>query len=177
MVEPATIERAARGDERAWEVIVRAYTRRIYNFAYSYLNDHFEAEDITQEVFFKVYLNLKNFRSGSNFNAWIYSIAKNLIIDKLRQRKRRQEEVPLQSDQAVSSSDPAEEYRRKRDIELVRKAISMLPEEFREIIILRDVNELSYEEISAILNLPMGTVKSRINRARLKLYEILKEMR
>lgn len=157
---------------------MREYARKIYNFAYSYLRDHFEAEDITQDVFFKLHLGLKSYKIGTNFNAWIFSIAKNAIIDRLRQKKRRSSEIPLQDYHSSenSSQDPAQQFHRKRTVEKVREAISRLPEDFREIIILRDINEMSYEEISSILNLPLGTVKSRINRARLKLYEILKEM-
>ncbi len=172
------------GDELAFVELVDRYKDRLINFVYRFLNDMTDAEDLVQETFLKVYKKKHAYREIAKFSTWIYTIAGNLARSELRKRKRRKtytmsslsfednEFTPVDPDMdtegVVFNSYAGEE---------IMKAIKQLPEPFKTIIILRDIQELSYEDISTILDIPMGTVKSRVNRARLKLQETLSYLR
>jgi RNA polymerase sigma-70 factor (ECF subfamily) len=172
------------GNEQAYIELVRRYRNRLMTFVFRFVGDMESSEDIVQDTMIKVFTHKHYYKEIAKFSTWIYTIAGNLAKTELRKRKRRKVtllsqmntddrkyEIPsteLQSEDIVQS-----EYT-ERDIQ---KAILQLPLHFRTVVILRDIQELSYEEISNIVNVPLGTVKSRINRARLQLQQTLKEYR
>ena len=170
------------GDRSAWESIVQQHHRRIYNLAYRYTGRFDEAEDLTQEIFFKVYRSLKAFRpqSASLVN-WIVRVGRNHIVDHYRKLKReRASTESLQTDydkaeeNPARSPNPAEDLEQREVFERVHRALLKVPDDLREAVILRDLEEFTYEEIAGLLELPLGTVKSRINRGRIELAKILK---
>lgn len=178
------IRRFQAGDESAFEEIVHRYKNRLMNFAYRFVLDTEEAEDIVQDTFLKVYQNRYAYKEIAKFSTWIYTITANLAKTILRKRRNRKmfsfsrlgpEDKDI--DFPSKEQDTQSTIEGKFDEQMIQKAILKLPEHFRTAIILRDIQELSYEEISNIINAPLGTVKSRINRARLKLQEDLQEMR
>ena len=174
------------GDEAAFQELVRRYRNQITNFVYRMLNDYDRAVDLAQETFVRVYVNAERYQANYSFSTYIYRIASNLAISELRQRKRRRvvplpsffsdkdgEEVEIElADERQTRPDDAliEDERRRA----VARAIASLPEKYRVAVVLRDIEGRSYEEISAVLGLSDGTVKSRINRARNLLKEKLK---
>ncbi|MBT4945190.1 MAG: sigma-70 family RNA polymerase sigma factor, partial [Candidatus Marinimicrobia bacterium] len=156
------------------------YKDRLVNFVYRFLHDMTDAEDMVQETFLKVYKNKHAYREIAKFSTWIYTIAGNLARSELRKRKRRKTYTMSAlsfDDNEFTPVDPGKDTEgivfNSYAGEEIMKAIYALPEPFKTIIILRDIQELSYEDISTILDIPMGTVKSRVNRARLKLQETL----
>ncbi|MBK9165103.1 MAG: sigma-70 family RNA polymerase sigma factor [Acidobacteria bacterium] len=168
---------AAAGDEAAFGELMDRYRNQITNFLYRFLNDYEEAVDLAQETFVRVYFAIDRYHAGYAFSTYIYRIASNLAISELRRRKRRR----LFSLTGLFSDDPGDmaEYqpadgRKLQDASfdddersaVIGKAIATLPEKYRVPIILRDIEELSYDEISNILEIELGTTKSRINRAR-----------
>ncbi|MCF7824315.1 MAG: sigma-70 family RNA polymerase sigma factor [Candidatus Marinimicrobia bacterium] len=172
------------GDERAFVELVDRYKDRLVNFVYRFLNDMTDAEDLVQDTFLKVYKKKHAYREIAKFSTWIYTIAGNLARSELRKRKRRK--TYTMSDLSFDDNEfnPVDSDKDTEGIvfnsyagEEIMKAIDALPEPFKSITILRDIQELSYEDISTILDIPMGTVKSRVNRARLKLQETLSYLR
>jgi RNA polymerase sigma-70 factor (ECF subfamily) len=185
-IEPSDeelIERFQKGDREAFEQIVARYKDQLLNFAYRFLGSRQEAEDVVQDTFLRVYRNRKAYRRVARFSTWIYTIAGNLAKTELRKRKRRKlfsisdlgfEEKDYEiSDLTYNPEDDVEGTLKE---EIIQKEIERLPPKFREVIILRDVQGLSYEEIALILRIPIGTVKSRVTRARLRLQRRLKEI-
>ena len=168
------------GDVSAFEEIVRRYKDQLVNFAYRFLGDLEEAEDIAQETFLRVFRKKNAYRNVAKFSTWIYTITGNLAKTELRRRKRRKL-ISLSSlgfedkdfDLKDTKKGPEESVHELIKDEFIHRAINLLPDKFREAIIFRDIQELSYEEISTIVKIPLGTVKSRVNRGRLKLQEIL----
>ena len=177
------ISRFQNGEEQAYIELVNRYRDRLMSFVYRFVNDQVVAEDIVQDTLVKLYTHKDYYRNIAKFSTWIYTIAGNLAKTELRKNKRRK--VTNLSEMGTDdwqydipgNEDTAEEVYGKFDGEQIHKAIQSLPDHFREVIILRDIQELSYEEVSSIVEVPLGTVKSRINRARLQLQEMLKELR
>ncbi len=179
-VDAKLVARCIEGDEVAWEIIVRKYSRRIYNLAYRYGGRHDHAEDLTQEIFLRLYQTLRSYdpRAGS-FEGWMLRLARNLIIDKLRQeRKQRKvagsdelEKLDFVQDEA---EQPLAALERAQQTALLRAALDKLSPELRESVILRDIEGMSYREIADLVGVPEGTVKSRINRGRLELARLLR---
>ncbi|MCI0665254.1 MAG: sigma-70 family RNA polymerase sigma factor [Acidobacteria bacterium] len=183
----ALLEATRTGDKAAFDEIVRRYRNQITNYVYRMLNDYDGAVDMAQETFLRVYKNADRYQATYSFSTYIYRIAHNLAISEIRQRKRRKtiqlptfhsekdnEEVEVElPDQRLVLADHAmiDDERRRA----VARGIASLPEKYRAAIVLCDIEEKSYEEISGILRLPVGTVKSRINRARNLLKEKLRE--
>jgi RNA polymerase sigma-70 factor (ECF subfamily) len=174
------IERFQHGDLYAFDMIVRRYKDQLLNFVYRFVGNMEEAEDIVQETFLRVYRNRQAYKRIAKFSTWIYTIAGNLARTELRKRKRRR--IFSISDLGYEDKDyeisdevfnPESHVDSRIQEEIIQREINKLPPKFREVIILRDVQELSYEEISKILNVPIGTVKSRVNRGRLKLQDRL----
>jgi RNA polymerase sigma-70 factor, ECF subfamily len=168
------------GDDRGFIELVDRYKDRLVNFVYRFLHDMTDAEDLVQETFLKVYKNKQAYREIAKFSTWIYTIAGNLARSELRKRKRRKTYTMSElsyEDNQFNAVDPGKDTEgivfNTYAGEEIHKAINNLNEPFKTIIILRDIQELSYEDISTILDIPMGTVKSRVNRARLKLQETL----
>jgi len=176
------------GDEAAFQEIVRRYRNQITNYVYRMIDDYDRAVDIAQETFVRVYMNMERYQATYSFSTYIYRIAHNLAITELRQRKRRRliplptffsdkdsEEVEVDlPDQGQVLADEAMIASERR--QAVTTAIASLPEKYRAALVLCDLEEKSYEEISEVLGLPTGTVKSRINRARNLLKEKLREL-
>lgn len=168
------IERCLNGDQRAWDTIVHQNWRRVFNIAYKFVGKHDEAEDLTQDVFLKIFRSLSTFDRRANFHTWLVSVGRNLCIDHYRSvRKERQtidrDKVPDDLSPVSSDRGPhvaLEESDRRR---LLRNALEGLPLTLRTAVVLRDLQELSYQEIATQLKLPEGTVKSRINRGRAEL--------
>lgn len=178
------IARFQEGDEYAFEEIVNRFKDRLKNFVYRYLSNEEAAEDVVQETFLRVYQKKHMYRNIAKFSTWIYTIAGNLAKTELRKRKRRK--MYSLNDLGLEDKEyeiPSEEFAPEGEVEgeyteqEIQAAIDKLSEKFKTVIILRDIQELSYEEISNIVDVPVGTVKSRINRARLKLQEKLRHLR
>lgn len=180
------IEQARRGDPLAWEKLVVRYTKRIYNFCYRFVGKVDQAEDLTQEVFIKVFRSLNSYNSQSgNFVTWIISVTRNLLIDHYRQSKDDRatistevnEEHSLLETLPANVPSPQAELERKEKVASLKRALNLLSPDLREAVILRDLEELSYQEIGNILKIPDGTVKSRINRGRVELAKHLQKFR
>ncbi len=178
----AIIQRCLSGDQAAWEQIVRLHWRRVFNVAYKFTGRHDEAEDLTQDVFIKIFKSLHTFDRRANFQTWLISISRNLCIDHYRSVRREREAV----DHAVDPSELAPvapgasalaQLEQRGRVELMRAALDRLPPTLKSAVLLRDIQELTYDEIAAQLGLPEGTVKSRINRGRTELARQIRILR
>ena len=170
------------GDNKALDQLVIRYKDRLYNFIYRIVNDVDLAEDLTQDTYYKIFINKDSYKELYKFSTWMYTIAKNLAFTELRKKKRRKtyavsdlstkdREFVLSSDTNVIKDSSVE----SNDLSLVMNTcLKQLSDEFKTMIIFRDFQELSYDVISKIMEIPIGTVKSRINRGREKLYQLLK---
>jgi RNA polymerase sigma-70 factor (ECF subfamily) len=168
------VERALEGDEEACRVLVSRHERRVYNLVARMLRDPAEAQDVTQEVFIRAFRHLASFDAAHKFTNWILRIARNAAIDTLR--RREPEWVPLEEDEeraspantipAPAGEDGPRLVERNETACALEAALARLRPEYREVIILRYHEDLSYEEIAEITNLPLGTVKSNLHRAR-----------
>ncbi len=165
------------GDHGAWERIVRQHHQRIYNLAYRFTGKFDEAEDLTQEIFLKVYRTLSSYRPASGgFVTWLVRVGRNHIIDHYRKFKtERSKTDALDGEYEKVEKNPAQVLEQRELTERVHRALLRLSEDLREAVILRDLEEFTYEEIAGMLNVPVGTVKSRINRGRLELARVLKK--
>jgi RNA polymerase sigma-70 factor (ECF subfamily) len=165
----ALVERCLRKDQSAWELIVARYRKRVLHMAYKFTGRFDESEDLMQEIFLRVFNGLEQFDPKANFATWLMSVTRHYCIDHYRARKRTRE-VPLNEQVEIPSSSstdcPLRLVEQQDRQALLRDALSRLPNKLRQAIILRDLMELTYEEISARLGLPEGTVKSRLSRGR-----------
>jgi RNA polymerase sigma-70 factor (ECF subfamily) len=184
------VARARAGEHGAFDLLVIRYKDRIFNLCYQKLGDHEEALDASQEAFLKAYRAIAGFEGKSSFFTWLFRIALNCAFTRRRRRRRAQEAVPLSVDARAASEgtegpgpavDPPDQRGEPVVITLaaeraalVADAIASLGEDYQRIVLLRDVEGLSYEEIAQILDVPLGSVKSRLHRARLALREKLK---
>ena len=181
---PELVRRARAGDGAAWEDIVSSYSRRIFNLAYRFTSSAEAAEDLTQEVFIRIYRTLDQYDAKQgDLSNWLMRLARNLIIDDYRHRQRNPQNSMADTVddhqyhlRAVGTS-AHREMERKELAAQVQEGIDKLPEDLRTCVILRDIEELSYQEIVDVLKIPEGTVKSRINRGRIELAKILRRMR
>ena len=177
------VERCLQGDDAAWESMVRSFGRRIYNLSYRYTNRKDEAEDLTQEILIRVYQNLKSYRSeAGNLQNWILRVARNMIIDHYRQVRRSpqtggSEELENTNIRDSKTLNPHQAAEQLEAVRFLRDGLQSLSPELKEAIILRDIEGMAYEEIADMLNVPEGTVKSRINRGRVELARILMKRR
>jgi len=184
--QPATpdslIEQCLSGDQVAWEAIVRQNWRKVFNVAYKFVGKHDEAEDLTQDIFLKIFRSLDTFDRRANFQTWLISVSRNLCIDHYRSVRKERETI----DRGVDASElspaapepgPIAALEQRDRVVLLRQAMSALPETLRTAVLLRDIQELSYQEIADQLRLPEGTVKSRINRGRTELARQIRKLR
>ena len=183
--ESIIIEKAIAGDSNAFEKLVIKYQKMVFNVAYKVLQDREDAADATQEAFIKAYKALESFRQDSKFSTWVCSIVTNASYDILRKKKRNktqplyyendeeENELPIPDDN--ENIDPLKMATKSELRHFLLKAIDNLESEHREIVILRELNDYSYREISDELNISIGTVKSRLSRARLKIIQKLRE--
>jgi RNA polymerase sigma-70 factor, ECF subfamily len=181
------VRRCLAGDSAAWEEIVQAYNRRIYNICYRFAGSGEDAEDLTQEVFIKMYRTLSTYDpSKGAFVTWVTTIARNLLVDHFRKSKQdrmtdsidtaasEHEDVLPLSERIQDPSAPPDAHVRSREAgEQVHAALGKLSPELREAVILRDLQDMDYREIATVLRVPEGTVKSRINRGRAELARLL----
>jgi RNA polymerase sigma factor (sigma-70 family) len=170
----ALIQRCLRGDQAAWELIVKQYWRKVFNVAYKFVGKHDEAEDLTQDIFLKIFRSLDTFDRRANFQTWLISVSRNLCIDHYRSVRKERETIDRQVDAneltpAAADASPIAALEQRDRVTLLRQALAKLPESLRTAVVLRDLQELSYQEIADRLHLPEGTVKSRINRGRTEL--------
>jgi len=180
------VDRFLAGEKEAFEGLMLRYQAKIFNLSYRFMNDRQEAEELTQEVFFKVYRKLSGFRGDAKFSTWLFQVAVNHCRNRLKylQRRKRQQHESL--DQTLNTPEgevqrqvpdetriPEDLLQRRQTQQIVADKISTLPEEYRTVIVLRDIQGLSYEEIAQITGTVEGTVKSRLHRARNELRERL----
>lgn len=173
--EKTVIRRAARGDAAAFEQLVTAYQGGVYRLALRMCGSAAAAEDVAQEAFLSAWKNLPQFRGDSQFSTWLYRLTTHAAIDYLRREKRHEAADIDDVTVADDASSPQETAERKETRVAVRDALAALSPEYREVILLRYMQELSYAEIGIALHLPPGTVKSRLNRAKGQLKEILQQ--
>jgi RNA polymerase sigma-70 factor (ECF subfamily) len=176
------IERCLKGDQRAWDDIVRLYWRKVFNVAYKFVGRQDEAEDLTQDIFLKLFKSLKTFDRRANFSTWLISVSRNLCIDHYRSMRREHDVVRHDVDVVTlarpSASDSPQAALEQRDrVALLRAALERLAPSLRMAVMLRDIQELSYQEIAEKLGVPEGTVKSRINRGRTELSRQIARLR
>ena len=179
------VSRCLSGDEAAWEELVRQHTRHVYGLCYRFTGSGAEAQDLTQEVFLRVFRTLKTFRSAEgSFGTWLARVARNLLID--HYRRTRQERVTdpieeqltvLEEKGATASERPDHAVAGREASEILQVALQKLSPDLREAVILRDLQEMEYREIAEVLGIPEGTVKSRINRGRAELARLLRRQK
>lgn len=178
------VRRCRAGDGAAWEEIVSTFSRRIFNLAYRFTSSIEQAEDLTQEVFVRIFKSLEQYdQKQGDLTNWLMRLARNLIIDDYRHRQRNPQNSQADDVEdhtfhlrAVGNSAQKEMERRELRAQ-IQEAIDKLPADLRTCVILRDIEELTYQEIVDVLKIPEGTVKSRINRGRIELAKILRRMR
>ena len=183
LIERCLADAAARerDRERAWEEIVRRYRRKVFGIAYKFTGRYEESQDLTQEVFLRVFRSLTKFDRSADFGTWLYSVSRNHCIDHYRSGRREREmlvqyEFPME--ELVSKRfDPHRRIEVRDKRQMLLAALGQLPEKLREAVVLRDLKGLTYQEIVDQLDLPEGTVKSRINRGRLELGRALVAMK
>ena len=178
------VERCLAGDDAAWEQLVHENTRRVYGLCYRFTGRDSEAQDLTQDVFLRVYRALGSFRSSEGaFSTWLARLTRNLLIDHYRRTRNErvtdsiEEQLPRVEQGFVSVARPDSALAGREAGELLQAALNKLSPELRETIILRDLQEMEYREIAGILDIPEGTVKSRLNRGRAELGRLLKKYR
>lgn len=170
------VRRVRAGDLSAFEILVRRYERRVYSLAIRYCGDREDARDLTQETFVRAFRALDSFRGDAAFSTWLHRIAVNVCLDELRRRRTRPQvhlDEPLQTDDGaaerqVAAGDPGpQQHVEQRELgEVIRREIAALPAEYAAVVVLRDLQDLSYEEIAQALGISLGTVKSRLHRGR-----------
>lgn len=179
--DSSLVERCLSGDDAAWEDLVRQNSKRVYSVCYRFTGRDQEAQDLTQEIFLRVFKTLRSFRSGEgSFSVWLMRVARNLLIDHYRRSKHDratdsiEDQLPVLEERAALSARADGMLAGREASELLNGALARLSPELRETLILRDLEELEYREIAGTLGVPEGTVKSRLNRGRAELARILK---
>lgn len=174
------VQQCLRGDGSAWEELVRRHTRRVYNLCYRFTGNRTESEDLSQEVFLRIYRTLGSYRSAhGGFTTWMASLTRNLLIDHYRRTKRDRltdsldDAMPVVENKESSARRPDQQALLGELGEQIQSALQKISPELREAVILRDLQGLEYEEIRQVLQVPEGTVKSRINRGRIELARLL----
>ena len=184
MTDRELVEQAKRGDQGAFEQLVLDNQNKVYTLALRLVNDRTAAEDLAQEAFVRAWQGLVSFQGGSSFSTWVYRLATNLCIDYLRRQRRRERVEPVVSlddadsgwaEPADRDSDPQLVLERSERGRALARGLAKLPDWQRQVLVLRELSGLSYQEISSALDIDLGTVKSRIARARLNLRKILLE--
>lgn len=179
--DSSLVSRCLAGDEAAWEELVRLHTRKVYGLSYRFTNSAHEAQDLTQEVFLRVFRTLRTFRSTEgSFGTWLARLTRNLLIDNYRRTRQErvtdsiEEQLPvLEEDRSSAAIRPDEAMSGREASEILQATLQKLSPDLREAVILRDLQEMEYREIAQVLAIPEGTVKSRINRGRAELARLL----
>ena len=176
------VARCLRGDETAWEELVRLHTRKVYGLCYRFTGSGSEAQDLTQEVFLRVFRTIRTFRSTEgSFGTWLARVTRNLLIDHYRRTRQErvtdsiEEQLPmLEEAGATASARPDHGVAGREASEILQATLQKLSPDLREAVILRDLQEMEYREIARVLDVPEGTVKSRLNRGRAELARVLR---
>ena len=181
MQESELIKKAKKGDIAAFEELVRLHEKKVYTIAYKYMGNYEDAGDITQETFIKAYQVIETFRGEASFGTWVYRIAANKALDELRKRKKFQitsleEEIELEAGSvskeiAAEDATPEEYYLQQETGQYLQQLLNEMREEYKVVIIMREVEGRTYEEMAKALDCSLGTVKSRLSRARNHLKE------
>jgi RNA polymerase sigma-70 factor (ECF subfamily) len=178
------VDQCLSGDDAAWEQLVRENTRRVYGLCYRFTGRDSEAQDLTQDVFLRVYRALGSFRASEGaFTTWLTRLTRNLLIDHYRRTRNErvtdsiEEQLPRVEEGFVSVARPDSALAGQEASQLLQGALNKLSPELRETIIMRDLQEMEYREIATVLEIPEGTVKSRLNRGRAELARLLKKYR
>ncbi|MGB9892906.1 MAG: RNA polymerase sigma factor [Candidatus Saccharicenans sp.] len=172
------VKNCLKGETGAWKMLVDLYSRKIFNLAYQFSGSPQEAEDLTQEIFFKLYNSLSKYDFERDFNAWFLTLARNFLIDEFRRtRLEKSQRTDFEEVMATATEvdGPEGRYLNQEKANLVREALLQLSPELRVILVLREIEGFSYEEIAEKLRLPLGTVKSRVNRGRIQIAQIILE--
>jgi RNA polymerase sigma-70 factor (ECF subfamily) len=170
------LARCRRGDPLAWEELVRRFQGRIYGFAVFYLRDREEARDAAQEIFVRLYKHLGEMRDGGTFVPWLLTMARNCCIDRLRALGARAPQDPIEIDPPSMAPSPEDAMLQHARRTLLYRALDTLSDVNREIVLLKDIHQLKIEEIGSLLRLPIGTIKSRSNRARTELAKAVRSL-
>ena len=183
--DTSLVSRCLRGDEPAWEELVRLHTRRVYALCYRFTGQGSEAQDLTQEVFLRVFRTLRTFRSTEgSFATWLARVTRNLLIDHYRRTRQDrvtdsiEEQLPMLEEVGTAAAvRPDHAIAGREASEILQATLQKLSPDLREAVILRDLQEMEYREIAGVLQIPEGTVKSRINRGRAELARLLRKQK
>ena len=167
------VELCLKGDQGAWKMIINTYSKLVYNIALNFTYNADDASDIVQDIFLKLYQNLHKFDNNGNLKGWITRISKNYCIDHWRKNKKNRNMVELEDNIAVEKDDPEQVNIRNSELQFLKSKIKLLEPDLSMALIMRDIEGMPYLEISKVLDIPQGTVKSRINRARIKLAKFI----
>jgi RNA polymerase sigma-70 factor (ECF subfamily) len=183
-LDHSLVDRCLSGDDAAWENLIRTHTRRVYGLCYRFTGKDAEAQDLTQEVFLRVYRTLRTFRASEGaFTTWLARLTRNLLIDNYRRTRQErvtdsiEEQLPMLEESVPASARPDGMVAGREASEILQGALQKLSPELRETVILRDLQDMDYREIADILHIPEGTVKSRLNRGRAELARILRRQK
>jgi len=183
-VDSQLVERCLSGEEAAWEDLVKLHTRRVYAICYRFTGNDTEAQDLTQDVFMRVFKSVRSFRAGEgSFVVWLSRLTRNLLIDHYRRTKTErvtdsiEDQLPILEEKTAIESRTDSLLAGREASEALQGALKKLSPELRETVILRDLEELEYREIAQVLQVPEGTVKSRLNRGRAELARILRRQK
>src|SRR6516164_9282351 len=182
-LDHSLVSRCLGGDEAAWEELVRQHTRQVYGLCFRFTNSTQEAQDLTQEVFLRVFKTIKTFRSAEgSFGTWLARVTRNLLIDHYRRTRQERVTDPIEEqlptlDLKAGSDQPDQALAGREASEVLQSALQKLSPELREAVILRDLQEMEYREIAQVLRIPEGTVKSRLNRGRAELARVLRRQK
>jgi len=181
--DPQLVARCLGGEESAWEELLRAHNRKIYNLCYRFTGRPSEAEDLTQEVFIKVFQTLTTYDAVQGaFSTWLNRVARNHLVDHYRRTHKDrltssiEDETGGLEDKPSAEEQPIARVESRERHEILQAALNRLSPDMREAVVLRDFQDLDYDEIAEVLGVPEGTVKSRINRGRLELARVIKRM-
>lgn len=181
--DPQIVARCLGGEESAWEELLRAHNRKIYNLCYRFTGRPSEAEDLTQEVFIKIFQTLTTYDAAQGaFSTWLNRVARNHLVDHYRRTHKDrltssiEDETGGLEDKPSSEEQPITRVESRERHEMLQSALNRLSPDMREAVVLRDFQDLDYDEIAEVLGVPEGTVKSRINRGRLELARVIKRM-
>ncbi len=181
--DPKLVQRCLAGENSAWEGLLKLHTRKIFNLCYRFTGRPSEAEDLTQEIFIKIFQTLHSYDVGQGtFATWLSRVARNHLVDHYRRTKKERLTSSLDEEEGVIeqvaslTAGPGAQVESRERKELLQMGLDKLSPDLREAVILRDLNDLDYDEIARVLGVPQGTVKSRINRGRLELARVLKRM-
>ena len=177
------VRRCLRGEDSAWAALLQTHSRRIYNLCYRFTGRTSESEDLTQEVFIKIFQTLKTFDAAQGaFETWLARVARNHLVDHYRRTKKDrvtsslEDEASGLEEKPSPTVEPVARVESRERKELLQQALDRLSPDLREAVVLRDLQDLDYDEIAQVLGVPEGTVKSRINRGRLELARVIKRM-